>query len=361
MDPSTGKALKITAATCSASRAHVGNESNFDKLVKGYGWKPGTVWEFLPAEHDREGLAGDAGPLGLVRPAVDRDRRHDSPLGWRAAAKDIPARAFTTETADGAKVDLKGGYSPIDYHPRKSKLSAREGDFTLDAGEKIGEMQVYRATTTSNGSLNARAAGYTDVINLDFHSAEARIRDTIHDLAYREALSNVKKILNNKEFRDQFMRSFGPEEFQALHDWVLGVQNMTATDPRTRNFDKAMSYARQGIVITGIGYRISTVLKHGGGAAALKSLGYLGNGQGAKYFASHGAHGLRPHDGGHRGRQGEVRRDPHAPAADGPRLQAGQPLDVRGRGLAREERPFRPRNGRLVRRDLRGADGVGSV
>jgi hypothetical protein len=197
----------------------------------------------------------------------------------------VPAREFTVKAKDGATVTLRGGYSPIDYDPIRSKLSVRKGEFTLDAGDKVENMPRYTATTTSNGSLNAREQGYTDRVALDFHGAEARIRDTIHDLAYREALIDTTKVVNDGVFRDKFMAVYGREEYAALVDWMRSIRDTNVSDPRTRSFDKAMQYTRQGVVLTGIGYRVSTVLKHGG-AAALKSLGYLGTAEGAGFFAA---------------------------------------------------------------------------
>lgn len=281
--PDKAVPLKMTRGKLLGIARHIGNESNFEKLVKGWGWKAEDVVAYLQ-EHMRaaDWRATQAhwdsfDPLWKETEAMVRR------LGGVPPPK-IPAREFTV-TVNGERIDMRGGYSPIDYDPIRSKLSVRKGEFSLDPSDKVENMPRYTATTTSNGSLNARQQGYTDRVALDFHGADARIRDTIHDLAYREALLDATKIINDRTFREKFQGAYGREEYQALVDWMRSIRDTNVQDPRTRNFDKAMQYTRQGVVLTGIGYRVSTVLKHGG-AAALKSLGYLGNAEGAKFFAS---------------------------------------------------------------------------
>jgi hypothetical protein len=277
--PTVPVLMKMTRGRMLGIARHVGNESNFEKLTKGYGWKGEDVWAFLDANMTAKDWQATQAHWDSFDPLWKESEDMIRRQGGVPPPK-IPAREFNTRF--GA---MRGGYSPIDYDPLRSRLAVRHGEFDLGPGDKIGEQMNYRATTTQNSSMVARAQGYTDRINLDFHSAEGRIRDTIHDLAYREALLDVGKIINDAGFRQKFMETYGREEYQALTDWLKGVRDMNSSDPRNRGFEKAMQYGRQGVVLTGIGYRISTVLKHGG-AAALKSLGYLGNAEGAKYFAA---------------------------------------------------------------------------
>jgi hypothetical protein len=277
--PGKPVAMKITRGRMLGIARHVGNESNFDKLCRGYGWAPADVWRFLDKNMTAKDWQATQAHWDSFEPLWEETDAMIRRLGGVPPPK-IEARAFDTRFGH-----MRGGYSPIDYEPLRSKLSVRQGEFTLEPGERVGDAMVYRATTTRNGSLNARAEGYTDRVSLDFHQAEARIRDTIHDLAYREALLDATKIVNDRTFRETFEETYGREEYAALVGWLKSIRDQNAVDPRTRGFDKAMQWTRQGVVLTGIGYRVSTVLKHGG-AAALKSLGYLGNAEGAKYFAA---------------------------------------------------------------------------
>ncbi len=279
MDPDLGGLMKITRGRMLGIARHVGNESNFDKLTKGYKWESADVWQFLHDNMTAKDWQATQAHWDSFDPLWKETQAMIIRLGGVPPPK-IPAREFDTKFGK-----VTGGYSPIDYDPLRSKLSVRKGEFDLGSTDRVGEMTAYKASTTSNGSLIARKQGYSDRVNLDFHSADARIRDTIHDLAYREALLDATKIMDSADFREKFMLTYGREEYAALADWLKSVRDQNVMDPRTRGFDKAMAYTRQGVVLTGIGYRVSTVLKHGG-AAAFKSLGYLGTGEGAKYFAA---------------------------------------------------------------------------
>lgn len=274
--------MKITRAKMLGIARHVGNESNFDKLTRGYDWKPADVWEFLHenmTEKDWQATQAQWGIFEKYWPDIEGLSRR---LGGVPPAK-IPLRPFDTKFGR-----TEGGYAPIDYDPIRSKLSNKFGDIMAEPHEQIGSEPAYRATTTFNGSMENRSAGYTDRVNLDYHGIESRLRDTIHDLAYREALIDANKLITHPDFRSQFMGTFGREEYRGLQTWLRGIRDMNRDESQIKGFEKFLQYARTGVVMTGIAYRLSTVLKHGS-SAALKSLGYLGDGEGAKYFAARAA------------------------------------------------------------------------
>lgn len=274
--------MQMTRAKLLAMMAHVGNESNFDKLTRGYGWDPTATWKFIhenARKKDWDAVQAQGKIFEKYWPEIEALSRR---LGGVPPDK-IALRPVKTKFGT-----YDGWYAPIDYDPLRSKLSANYGDIMADPTESIGKQQPYRATTTNNGSMQNRSSGYTDRVRLDFHGFESRLKDTVHDLAYREQLISANKIINDKTFREQFLKTFGKEEYAGLQKWLKGIRDMNVDDSQNKMFDKFMNYTRQGIVSTGIAYRITTVLKHGS-SAALKSLGYLGDGAGAKYFAARGA------------------------------------------------------------------------
>ncbi len=258
---------------------HVGNESNFDKLVNGMEWKPQDVWRFLHQNmtaKDWEATQATWDAFEKHWPdMVEMNKR----LG-NTSPEQIEPRPFITQFSM-----LKGGYAPIDYDPLRSRLAIRKADSAaIDPSEGLFAKGYFRADTTTNGSLNSRAANYYDRLNLDFHSIERRLHDTVHDLAYREALIDVHKIIANKDFRKQFNLTYGPEQYKSMQDWVGEIANGQNRDNQLSKLGAILQSSRRMIVANGIALRISTVLKHGG-SAGLKSIGYFSGG-GEKYFAS---------------------------------------------------------------------------
>jgi hypothetical protein len=191
----------------------------------------------------------------------------------------IPLRPFKTPFGE-----MKGGYAPIGYDPRTSKQALKAGNLIPDPERSLDSLKPYKATTTTNGGLNNRIEGYTDRVNLDYHYVTRRMNETIHDLAYREVLLNARKIINHPDFRQQFMQTFGREEYAGLTKWLDNIRDMVAGDQAQGAFQRNMAAFRRNVVATGVAFRATTVIKHGV-SASLKSAGYLSGG-GEKYLAA---------------------------------------------------------------------------
>lgn len=258
---------------------HVGNESNFEKLTKGMGWAPGDVWAFLNEHMTAKDWQATQATWDAFEKHWPQMVEMNKRLG-NVSPDHIEPRGF--RTADG--IDMRGGYAPIDYDPLRSKLAVKKSDASaINPSEGLFGRGYFRADTTTNGSLNART-GYVDRLDLDYHSLEKRLHDTIHDLAYREALLDVHKILSEQDFRRQFLLSYGPEQYKSLQQWVGDLANGQNSDAQMSRLGQIMNATRRMVVANGIALRVSTVLKHGG-AAGWKSLGYFSGG-GEKYFAA---------------------------------------------------------------------------
>ena len=271
--------MKMTRGKMITMATHVGNESNFDKLTKGYGWDGAATWSFL---HDNM----TAKDWQSVQHIWDLYEKHwpEQAAMYKRLGQTIPdkieARPFKTPFGE-----MAGGYAAIKYDPLRSRKGERDA-----AGEAINPSQglfgrdYFSRATTTNGSMNARVDGYTDAIDLDFHTIERAMHDSIHDLAYREALIGANKVIEHPDFRREFMKSYGRENYKALQDWIGRIANAENGDRATGAFGRLLSYTRTGMVMNAIALRATTVLKHGG-SAGIKTMGYFVGG-GEKYLAS---------------------------------------------------------------------------
>ena len=270
--------LELTRAKLLGMALHVGNESNLDKLARGWGWDKGDVMRFLDSHMEAKDWQAVKAVWDLYEkhwPEVDAMNRR---LGNTSPDK-IQPRPFMTRHGE-----MPGGYAAIDYDPLRSKRGEiAQAGREIDPGAGLFGRDYFRADSTTNGSLNARKDGYTDRVNLDYGYHAQRMQETIHDLAYREALIDVQKIIEHPEFRQQFRQTYGPESYRAMQEWLGNLANSAAMDRSVTAIQKGLQWTRTGIVINGIGFRVSTVLKHGG-SAALKSVGYFAGG-GEKYLA----------------------------------------------------------------------------
>lgn len=266
---------------------HSGNESNWSKLTKGWGWDSADAMKFL---HDNmtakdwdatEAVWESFGPQFEASDAMIRRLGGVSP-------PQIKPRPFDVTLPDGTVRTIKGGYAPVRYDTQVSKQANKSGVPEASATEAVGKGLVYNATTTRNGSMIERKEGYTDKVSLDPNVCMSAMRDTIHDLSYREALMDVTKILNHPGFRDSFKKAYGPEYLRGIETMVGNIRDQFSLDPANLGFQRAMNYSRQGVLMVGAAYRVSTLLKHEA-SSQLKSLGFMGNGDGVSYYAARAA------------------------------------------------------------------------
>lgn len=269
----------------------IGNESNFDKMTRGMKWDGNTMLQFLSQtlrEKDMKAVQAVWDSYEKRWPdMVEMNKR----LG-NESPEQIKPRPFsmtiTGEDGQPKTVEMRGGYAPISYDPVRSRLGqAKQVAGAMDPSQGYFDASYFRADTTTNGSLNARNANYYDRIDLGYASLEKSLADTIHDLAYREALLDVHKIMTHPEFRRQFQLSYGRENYDAMNQWAANIAQANNVEAQAGWLVKAMEWSRHTLVANGVALRISTLIKHGGSAAA-KSASYFSGG-GERYFASRAA------------------------------------------------------------------------
>lgn len=283
---STGKTtmMKITRGRMIGMATHVGNESNFDKLTKGYNWKPEDVWSFLAKNMTEKDWQAVHKIWELYEHNWPEMQAMYRRLGQTAPPK-VEHRPFEMTLANGYHLKSPGGYAAIRYDALRSRKGERDAaGSTIDPSQGLFGSDYFSRVTTTNGSMNARKDGYTDAVDLNYSTVERNLHDTIHDLAYREALINVNKVLEQPTFRKEFMKAYGREEHRALQEWIGRIANQENIDRQVGSLGRMLQYARTGLVMNAIALRVTTVLKHGG-SAGIKTMGYFANG-GEKYLAS---------------------------------------------------------------------------
>jgi len=288
----TGKPvyLKITRDNLGAMLVHAGNESNFDKLCKGREWDPATVMKFILDNINAKDLEMANRVWDMAGMHWEAQVKQAERLGAILPPK-VEARAFDTPVGRAT-----GGYAPLRYDPLRSKQAAKaEQASEVNIHDNMRSAGTYMdRQSTISGSLHARNDGYTDVVDLRLQRIQDAIREDIHDLAFREPIINGNKILNDEPFRTAFKLAHGPAEYKALTQYYDQFVNSAQVDKAADWLDAAIKYTRTGMVSNAIGFRATTVLKHGL-AAAIKSVGsFVGGGE--KYFLKRLASMVTDHD-----------------------------------------------------------------
>ena len=270
--------LKITRDNLVAMLVHSGNESNFDKMVKGWGWDPATVTKFINDNITAKDLEGAEHIWHIASMHWDEQVAQARRLGAIVPPK-IEARPFTTPVGEAS-----GGYAPLRYDPSRSRQGEKaEQAAEVKANDNLRSAGSYMdRQSTIAGSLHSRNDGYIDVVDLRLSRLQDAIHEDIHDLAFREPIINTNKILNDSAFRKEFMKAYGREEYRAITTWVDQFVNSAQADKTATWLDSLLRYSRGGLVANAIGFRGTVIEKHGM-SAALKSVGsFIGGGEG--YF-----------------------------------------------------------------------------
>lgn len=228
---------------------NAGNASNLERLTEG---RNITEDELRAAaitvgvtkeEYAWLQSVGDASE-GLKPLAFDLEER-DS--GIRPEA--ITARPF--ETPHGK---MKGWYFPAVYDRDvtlvgKKQEAQRLADF---------QDQSYTRISTSNSSLKARVDGFTDVISLSPGSINRHFAQTVHDVAFREAVKSIGKLLLNDQVQTVLRERLGAGRGDQFVQWAKDVASMRGVEGSIGT-QKLMEWARMlrgNIVQSVLGYKL---------------------------------------------------------------------------------------------------------
>lgn len=276
-DPTTRVNMSFTRERMIMLCAHMGNDSGRDRVLSGYGWKPEDVLAFLNKNMTAEDIKA-ANKIWEISSKYWPDQEAQYRRLGLVTPEKIEARPFELKAGH-----LDGGYIHIKYDKERSSVGEKEQNKASKELTDNGTLQGYfRRTSITNGAMIERVDRYSGAIDFSLHTVEDALKQTIHDLAYRETLIAANKILEHHDVANGIKTAYGKEHLDALHTMLGRIANSNETDPTTNEVLKLMGYLRTGSVITAIGFRATTVAKHGS-AALLKSMGYMG-GSSRKYF-----------------------------------------------------------------------------
>lgn len=231
-----------------------GNDSNVDKLLRGYNWQYSNVEKAL-ADHmtldDWKFVEHIWSLFAELWPKAEAMYRRMSGV----APPKIQPRTFTHKFGESL-----GGYYPVQFDPF---LAPRVG------GSK-GDMfdPRYARAIPPNPYANARSpTAYPIELNLDL--VGYRLGQVIHDITHREALVNAEKFLLNPKIKQKLTFVFGPEYTTQLRPFLEYVANAKVFDDKALSwFANAIKTMRMNITMVALGYRASTIVKHGSSALA---------------------------------------------------------------------------------------------
>lgn len=163
---------------------------------------------------------------------------------------------FVIKGNDGQEYSMAGGYYPIAYNSEKS---SRAADLKQDDIAK-SNMSGNSVFGTRRGHTKSRTAQAVNrPVLLSFDVMTKHMDDVIHNIAFRESLRDVNRIINSKEMQALLddERYFGVATNQMLKQWV---KDNWKQESATNFGEKVAEIARKNQVIATLGYSVSTAV-----------------------------------------------------------------------------------------------------
>lgn len=267
IDPKTGKNMTLTRDNLLALAMNIGNQgedSNLAKLADGFGWDREAVipaLEQVLSKSDFDFLQKMGDLYETYREPLDEMSRDMTGVGL----KFVEATPFSTLHGD-----YRGWYFPVIL----DRLENQDVFMKEDDDTPFGGNQYFRATTRS-GSTIARNS-YKGPLAFDLRNVATKVDQTIHDIAFRRAVTDGWKIINNKRVRQTIIDKMGQDHFDQLNGWLRSIARSANTDDKAlQGLNRVMRYIRVGLGSTFIPFNWTVAALHGP-TAVLHGMGEAG-------------------------------------------------------------------------------------
>jgi len=234
---------------------NVGNESNYDKLVRsntlGVTWSKEQIDEALGllTKEEWDFVQGVWDTLETMKPAIWKLQKELTGL----EPEEVKARQV--ETKFGA---YRGGYYPLMYDPR---YSDRGG---LQLASTVGGLvdNNYVRATTPQGRTKARVQQFTAAFDLTLNRLPSEVAGVIKDLTHRKVIMDANKVLRSGKIRQAITDTAGSEYLNLLEGWVRNIANDRSANNIRALFvwQQMLESARINVTIAALGFKASTMI-----------------------------------------------------------------------------------------------------
>jgi hypothetical protein len=143
--------------------------------------------------------------------------------------------------------ELIGGYFPLRYNTDLDERAQRY-DESQAVKDMLGGSALGMSAKTRQGTSQERQEGVKMRPRLDLQVFSEVVNETVHDIAYREAVADTMRMLNDKEVQNALKVAAGVQSYRAM---VTRVRE-TAAPPRNPSgfIEKTLSIARKNTIVT---------------------------------------------------------------------------------------------------------------
>lgn len=242
---------------------NTGNQSNYDKLLKGRGWTDAQVKAALSrlTDQDWEYVQGVWDTLESLWPEI-------ASLQKRVSGVE-PDKVEPKKIVTASGREFSGGYFPLVYDPSLSKAGEKQDD----ASESVQDFMArgYGRANTDKGHTKGRIEDFAAPLRLDYEQVlTSHLSKVIKDISHREAILSMNKILTNGEIKAALIDKLGMDKYQLLNTWEQSlISDRADTLHRPLQwYNGIFRGLRTNTAIVTMGWKLSTAFSQIAGFAA---------------------------------------------------------------------------------------------
>ena len=252
-----GQTYDLNRADVVMMGLHLGNKRNTELLVR----------TLLPEDRFPDYAAAEARVRDFVNQILDKEDWDYVQGIWDFFAGLKPeidalyrrTTGVAPDSVEGVRVatphgDYRGGYAPIIHDGLTSadRIKSEKASFDYD---------YHRATTPNKYTVSRTKVFDRLQVENYYDHLWLRVREMLHDIAFREAVQNARKIITDRSVREAFNKHYGPEYADMLHPWLKDIANRFNVEDRSMAWMSGfLRGTRKNLVIATLGLNLKTIL-----------------------------------------------------------------------------------------------------
>lgn len=196
----------------------------------------------------------------------------------------VPFTVTVDEKGKKKELEMKGGYYPVVYNPKKSSAAEDQNANEIAKQSMAGAMVL----GTGRGFTKSRSEYKIErPLLLEFRVIPEHTQAVIHNIAFRLAARDVYRLVNDKTFENHVVNTLGREYHTILKEWTTDVWQIVQdnNNQAANMLDTGLNWLRSNSVMAIMGYRIWPVVENISNIApVMEKLGPYHTGQAIKSF-----------------------------------------------------------------------------
>lgn len=243
----------VTRYTLISMALNVGNNSNYQRLIDGYGWSDATLNSALQnlSKEDWDYVQGIWDTVNSLWPEIKALEERTSGV----APPKVEPRVVQTAFGDYA-----GGYFPLAYDPKLSAV----GDKQVEAVESVSQFMsnAYGRARTDRGYTKQRVENLKAAVRLDYEQVlTSHLSKVIKDVSHREAIFSLNKLLKDEEIKEVMIDKLGEARYREFNKWMQVLVSDRADTLHSGNvFSRAIMQFRTNMAIVTMGWKVTTMM-----------------------------------------------------------------------------------------------------